>query len=139
MRVFKSFIHRPGRARLTALSAVMVGLFLAASGATWAAEARLISDARSVAPGATFKIAIVPDLKPGQTLSLWAGGDSGGKMTWTLPDGFTLGRGNWPPVEKVGADGAERFQFVGGRPMVQEILAPEGPGSVGPLSLSVSF
>ena len=60
-------------------------------------------------------------------------------MTWTLPDGFTLGRGNWPPVEKVGTDGAERFQFVGGRPMVQEIMAPEGPGSVGPLSLSVSF
>ena len=139
MSMFRHLVQRPGRARLAALSAVMVGLFLAASGAATAVEARLISEARSVAPGTTFKVAILPSLASGETLSLWAGGDSGGTMTWTLPDGFSLGRGNWPPIEKVGTAGAERFQFVAGTAMVQEIMAAAGPGSDGPLTLSVSF
>ena len=139
MRRFRRFIQRPGRVRLAALSAVVLGLVLGASGAARAAAAELISDHSSVAPGATFRVAIFPQLGPGETLSFWAAGPSGARLTWTLPAGFTLGRSHWPPVEKFAADGAGRFQFARGTPMVQEITAAAGPGSPGPLTLSLTL
>ena len=139
MRVFARFIRRSGRARPAAISAVMVGLLLAASGPAKAAEASLISDHQSVAPGATFRLAILPELGPGEALSFWTDGQSGGRITWTLPEGFALGRSHWPPVEKIDADGAVRYRFKAGVPMVQEITVPEMPISRTPVRLALSI
>jgi thiol:disulfide interchange protein DsbD len=129
--------RRPGRSRLSVFAAAAIaGLLLVTSGAAQAAEVELLSDHSTLAPGATFKVAILPELRPGETLSFWAGGDSGAHITWTLPEGFTLGRSNWPPVDRVEVGGGGlRFQFRQDIPIVQEITAPEDLDTDGPLTL----
>lgn len=139
MGMFTRLLRRFGRRRPAAISAVMIGLLLAASGGAHAAEAELVSDHASIAPGATFRLAVVPVPGPGESLSFWAGGDSGGRLSWTLPAGFTLGRAHWPPIEKAGADGAGRYQFIPGRPIIQEITAAASPATDGPLELALSL
>jgi len=66
--------------------------------ATTNVTARLVSDVRSVAPGQSFSVALVLDIRDGWHTYWRNPGDSGQatKIAWILPAGFTAGDIEWP-------------------------------------------
>ena len=60
--------------------------------------ARLVSDVRSIAPGQSFSVALVLDIRDGWHTYWRNPGDSGQatKIVWALPAGFTAGDIEWP-------------------------------------------
>jgi len=66
--------------------------------ATTNVTARLVSDVRSVAPGQSFSVALVLDIRDGWHTYWRNPGDSGQatKIAWILPAGFAAGDIEWP-------------------------------------------
>lgn len=80
------------------LAAWLAGAYASAAGAPQAnVRAQLISEARTVAPGAPFWVALQFDIKPGWHTYWRNPGDSGKATTlaWTLPAGFSAGPIQW--------------------------------------------
>src|SRR5450432_2830702 len=85
--------------RFLLVLATTLALFAATAGASPEAnvKARLISEVRSVSPGASFRVALEFDIREGWHTYWRNPGDSGEatSLAWQLPPGFTAGDIVW--------------------------------------------
>ena len=96
-------------------------------------EAELVSEVRSIQPGRAFSVAV--RLKMDEHWhTYWRNpGDSGmpTKITWQLPDGFTVGEVRWPCPQKFGEPPVVSFGYAGEAFLITEVIAEENtkPGT----------
>jgi len=94
LRVLSCLLLTPVLLAVPRLAAADAGPSVSTTNVT----ARLVSDVRSVAPGESFSVALVLDIRDGWHTYWRNPGDSGQatKIVWALPAGFTAGDIEWP-------------------------------------------
>ena len=94
LRVLFCLLLTPALLAVPRLAAADAGPSVSTTNVT----ARLVSDVRSIAPGQSFSVALVLDIRDGWHTYWRNPGDSGQatKIVWALPAGFTAGDIEWP-------------------------------------------
>jgi thiol:disulfide interchange protein DsbD len=94
LRVLFCLLLTPALLAVPRLAAADAGPSVSTTNVT----ARLVSDVRSIAPGQSFSVALVLDIRDGWHTYWRNPGDSGQatKIVWVLPAGFTAGDIEWP-------------------------------------------
>lgn len=107
-----------------------VGVF-AAAGASASdpapkAKVSLLSSVEAVAPGKAFDLGIYFQLEPGWNIYWQNPGDSGlaPRVTWTLPDGFSVGELRYPIPKRHHSPGDIVTNILSGDPMLVAQVAP---------------
>ena len=88
--------------------------------------ARLIPEAKSIAPGATIWVDLHLDIIPGWHVYWRNPGDSGlpTEIAWTLPDGFRAGEIEWPAPERFVLGNLGNYGYSGTADLLVPIAAP---------------
>lgn len=111
-----------------ALSAFLPGATaqFAMPGASPATKAELVSEAKTIAPGATFSVALKLDHPDGwHSYYRNSGGvEQSPELTWTLPDGFSAGPIQWPTPEVKDGFFGKSFVHSGSPVFLTDITAP---------------
>ena len=121
---------RPIRALLLAGVACTLALLGERAFAAAPAELRvrvdLVSEVRSVAPGATFWVGVRQRIAPGWHTYWTNPGDSGEPMTidWQLPPGFSAGPVAWPHPQRLPVGPAMSFGYTDEVVLPVPITAP---------------
>jgi thiol:disulfide interchange protein DsbD len=97
----------------------------------------LVSEVRTVAPGATFWVGVRQRIAPGWHTYWVNPGDSGEPMTidWQLPPGFSAGPLAWPHPERLPVGPAMSFGYTDEVVLPVPITAPEGLTAAAPVTL----
>jgi len=121
MHMKNSWILRPAAAALA--------LFAACAGAAPDSnvKARLISEVRSISPGASFRVALEFDIREGWHTYWRNPGDSGKPTTlnWSLPPGFAAGPILWTAPHRFELPPLVNFGYAGHAMHVVKIDAPK--------------
>ena len=130
---------RPLGALLLAAVALMLTLVAGPPGARGATPADprvrvdLVSEVRSIAPGATFWVGVRQRITPGWHTYWVNPGDSGEPMTidWKLPPAFSAGPVAWPHPHRIPVGPAMSFGYTDEVVLPVAITAPAGlaPGT----------
>jgi thiol:disulfide interchange protein len=93
----------------------------------------LLSETRSVEPGATFWVGLRQQITPGWH-TYWSNpGDSGEppRLEWTLPDGFVAGEIHWPHPERIPVGPAMSYGYSNEVVLPVPVTAPRdlAPGA----------
>jgi thiol:disulfide interchange protein len=131
--------------RILRLLALSLALFAASAGAAPEAnvKARLISEVRSISPGASFRVALEFDIREGWHTYWRNPGDSGKAttLTWNLPAGFTAGPILWTAPHRFDLPPLVNYGYAGHAMHVVRIDAPKDlrPGTSVALRASASW
>jgi DsbC/DsbD-like thiol-disulfide interchange protein len=96
------------------------------------------ADQQSVAPGQTFRVALVERIQPGWHTYWINPGDAGQatKLRWTLPDGYRVAEVQWPVPQVFRSGPLVTYGYEGEATLLQSVQAPDRLGSA-PAQLSV--
>ena len=96
------------------------------------------ADQQSVAPGQTFRVALVERIQPGWHTYWINPGDAGQatKLRWTLPEGYRVADVEWPVPQVFRSGPLVTYGYEGEAVLLQEVRAPDRLGSA-PAQLSV--
>lgn len=96
------------------------------------------SDHESVAPGQSFRVALVERIQPGWHTYWINPGDAGQatKLTWTLPEGYRVADLQWPVPQVFHTGPLVTYGYEGETVLLQNVQAPQRLGSA-PVQLSV--
>jgi thiol:disulfide interchange protein len=91
-------------------------------------QAELVSEVRSVPPGATFWVGLRQRIAPGWHTYWINPGDSGEAATiaWTLPEGFSAGAIVWPHPERIPVGALMSYGYTDEVVLLVPITAPAG-------------
>src|SRR5450432_3157494 len=131
--------------RFLLVLATTLALFAATAGASPEAnvKARLISEVRSVSPGASFRVALEFDIREGWHTYWRNPGDSGKATTlnWNLPPGFSAGPILWTAPHRFDLPPLVNFGYASHAMHVVRIDAPKDlkPGTSVELRANASW
>src|ERR1700722_3030580 len=96
------------------------------------------ADQRNVAPGQTFRVALVERIQPGWHTYWINPGDAGQatKLHWTLPEGYRVAEVQWPVPQVFRSGPLVTYGYEGEAILLQNVQAPDRLGSA-PAQLSV--
>ena len=96
------------------------------------------ADQQSVAPGQTFRVALVERIQPGWHTYWINPGDAGQatKLSWTLPEGYRAAAVQWPVPQLFRSGPLVTYGYEGEAVLLQDVRAPDRLGSA-PAQLSV--
>jgi len=96
------------------------------------------ADQQSVAPGQTFRVALVERIQPGWHTYWINPGDAGQatKLRWTLPEGYRVAEVQWPVPQVFRSGSLVTYGYEGQAVLLQNVQAPDRLGSA-PAQLSV--
>jgi thiol:disulfide interchange protein DsbD len=97
-----------------------------------------LSDQQSVAPGQTFRVALVERIQPGWHTYWINPGDAGQatRLRWTLPSGYRVDEVQWPVPQVFRSGPLVTYGYEGEVVLLQNVHAPAGLAS-SPANLSV--
>jgi DsbC/DsbD-like thiol-disulfide interchange protein len=89
------------------------------------------ADQQSVAPGQTFRVALVERIQPGWHTYWINPGDAGQatKLRWTLPDGYRVAEVQWPVPQVFRTGPLVTYGYEGEAVLLQNVQAPLRFGS----------
>jgi DsbC/DsbD-like thiol-disulfide interchange protein len=96
------------------------------------------ADQQSVAPGHTFRVALVEHIQPGWHTYWINPGDAGQatKLNWTLPEGYRVAEVQWPVPQVFRSGALVTYGYEGKAVLLQDVQAPDRLGAA-PVQLSV--
>jgi DsbC/DsbD-like thiol-disulfide interchange protein len=96
------------------------------------------ADQQSVAPGQTFRVALVERIQAGWHTYWINPGDAGQatKLSWTLPEGYRVAEVQWPVPQVFRSGPLVTYGYEGKAVLLQNVLAPDRLGAA-PVELSV--
>jgi len=128
---------------LTILVAILAMPVHAAPVRDGAVEAELVSEVKSIQPGASFWVALRLKMDPHWHTYWVNAGDSGlgTKLKWTLPEGFEAGPIVWPTPSRIEEPPLVSYGYIDEIYLLVEIKAPAGlvPGATVDLSAKATW
>jgi thiol:disulfide interchange protein DsbD len=96
------------------------------------------ADRQSVAPGQSFRVALVEHIQPGWHTYWINPGDAGQatKLSWTLPEGYRVADVQWPVPQVFRTGPLVTYGYEGETVLLQNVQAPDRLGSA-PVQLLV--
>ena len=128
---------------LSAMALVKVPAMAQDAGQGMRVAARLVAEARAIAPGGTITIALVEKIAPGWHTYWKNPGDAGAptRITWTLPEGWRAGDIQWPRPKRLPVGPLMDYGYEGTLWLPMTLTAPASakPGQSVTLRASASW